>query len=173
MIARHARRSWLFGLALAAVDGFQLDTDLFNCAALLHDYGLVRPTRGCDSTWAGAVRAIACADKAGLPPSVAEVIADAICVHPTPGVSIDLDGAFGCYLQWGAMADVTGLRLADVTKANRQEILRRHPFGAGFRKELVRLSRHEAEAVREGRFALLKSWCCLSLLTRIAPLPDR
>jgi len=51
----HAHRTWLFGCALAAVDGQALDPELFYCGALLHDYGLIEPTSGRDFTLAGPI----------------------------------------------------------------------------------------------------------------------
>src|SRR5271167_2310615 len=40
VIVNHSYRSWLFGRALAATDGCELDPELFYCAALVHDYGI-------------------------------------------------------------------------------------------------------------------------------------
>lgn len=101
-IAGHSYRTWMFGLALAALDGS----------------------------------------------------------HPDPEL--------GCYVQWGAMVDVAGLRLWDVSPANREEILRRHPRQAGFKTELVDAVRAEARAVPGGRFALLTR-CGLPPAIRLAP----
>ena len=79
----------------------------------------------------------------------AELLADAICVHTTPGVSLDRDGALGCYLQWGAMVDGAGLRAWDVAPANVAEVLRRYPR-VDFKRELIELMRAEAAAVPGG-----------------------
>ncbi len=65
-IAGHSYRTWMFGLALAAVDRIELDRELFYCAALVHDYGIAEPTLGRDFTLGGAECAIACAAGAGL-----------------------------------------------------------------------------------------------------------
>ena len=111
----------MFGLALAALDGSDPDPELFYCAALLHDHGIAEPTPGRDFTLGGADRALACASAAGAGGGrAARQIADAICVHTTPGVRIDRDGPLGCYVQWGAMTDVAGLRLWDIAPANRR-----------------------------------------------------
>jgi hypothetical protein len=102
-----------------------------------------------------------------VPAERAEVLADAICVHTTPGVSLEKDGALGCYLQWGAMVDGAGLRAWDVAPANLAEVLRRHPRG-DFKRELVELMRAEAAAVPKGRFGLLVR-CGVPLAVRMAP----
>jgi hypothetical protein len=170
-IQGHSYRTWLYGLALAAVDGAELDRELFYCAALVHDFGISPPVPGRDFTLGGADRALACAAAAGLPDDAGEAAADAICVHPTPGVSVERDGALGCYVQWGAMVDGAGLRLWDVSQANVDAVLAAHPRGAGFKDELTALIRGEARAVPGGRFALLTR-IGLPLAVRLAPFPD-
>jgi hypothetical protein len=170
-IAAHSYRTWIYGLALAAVDGVDLDREFFYCAALLHDYGIAPPVRGRDFTLASAERALACATAAELPDEDAESIGDAICVHSTPGVTVERDGALGCYVQWGAMVDGAGLRLWDVSKENITAVLATHPRGADFKGQLVGFIRAEARAVPGGRFALL-TLCGLPLAVRLAPFTD-
>jgi hypothetical protein len=163
----HSYRTWLFGRALAAVDGCALDVELFYCGSLLHDHGIAQPTPGRDFTLASAERTLACATTAEVGDDRAQALADAICVHATPGVAVDRDGALGCYLQWGAMVDVAGLRIWDVAPANVTEVLRRHPR-VDFKRQLVALIRAEAAAVPQGRFGLLVR-CGLPLAVRMAP----
>lgn len=163
----HSYRTWLFGRALAAVDGRELDAELFYCCSLLHDHGIAQPTSNRDFTLGSTERTLTCATAAALAPERAEVLADAICVHTTPGVRVERDGALGCYLQWGAMVDGAGLRIWDVAPANVEEVLRRHPR-TGFKRELIAMMRAEAAAVPEGRFGLLIR-CGLPLAVRLAP----
>jgi hypothetical protein len=163
----HSYRTWLFGRALAAVDGRPLDDELFYCGSLLHDYGIAHPTPGCDFTLASAERTLAGAATAGVSDERAQALADAICVHTTPGVAVARDGALGCYLQWGAMVDGVGLRIWDVAPGNVSEVLRRHPR-VGFKGQLVALMRAEAAALPQGRFGLLVR-CGLPLAVRMAP----
>src|SRR6516165_7469798 len=65
-IAGHSYRTWLYGVAVAALDRRELDRELFYCAALLHDYGIVPSVAGRDFTLGGADRALACAAATGL-----------------------------------------------------------------------------------------------------------
>jgi hypothetical protein len=169
-LVSHSYRTWLFGRALAVVDGAALDAELFYCGALLHDYGLMQPTPGRDFTLAGADRALACAASVGVDERQATEVADAICVHATPGVSVDRDGPLGCYLQWGAMADVAGLRLCDVARTNVDEIVRRHPRD-GFKRQIISMMRAEATAVPQGRFGVLIR-AGVPLAVRMAPFPS-
>lgn len=163
----HCYRTWLFGQALAVLDGNPLDAELFYCGSLLHDHGISTPTPGRDFTLASAERALACAQASGVADQRVQPLMDAICVHTTPGVTPDRDGLLGCYLQWGAMADGAGLRLWDIAPANVAETLRRHPR-VDFKGQLVSLMRAEASALPEGRFGLLMR-CGLPLAVRMAP----
>jgi hypothetical protein len=166
-LVRHSYRTWLFGRALAALDGRELDLELFYCGSLLHDHGIAQPTPGRDFTLASADRTLACATMAEVSDDRAETLADAICVHTTPGVAVEGDGALGCYLQWGAMVDGAGLRLWDVAPANVTEILHRYPR-TDFKRQLLTLIRAEATAVPQGRFGLLVR-CGLPLAVHLAP----
>jgi quinol monooxygenase YgiN len=65
-LVSHSYRTWLFGRALAAVDGIALDLELFYCGSLLHDHGIAQPTPGRDFTLASADRTLACAAAAGV-----------------------------------------------------------------------------------------------------------
>lgn len=163
----HSYRTWLFGRALAAVDGRDLDVELFYCGSLLHDHGIAQPTPGRDFTLASAERTLACAATGGVSDERAQTLADAICVHTTPGVTIERDGVLGCYLQWGAMVDGAGLRIWDVAPANVTEVLRRYPR-PDFKRQLIAMMRAEAAAVPQGRFGLLIR-CGLPLAVRMAP----
>jgi hypothetical protein len=166
-LVSHSFRTWMFGRALAAVDGRELDDELFYCGALLHDYGIAQPTPDRDFTLGSVERTMTCATAARLDDERATLLADAICVHTTPGVNVGRDGVLGCYLQWGAMVDGAGLRVWDIAPANVDEILRRYPR-QDFKRSLVEMILAEARAVSGGRFALLAR-CGLPLAVRMAP----
>ena len=143
--------------------------ELFYCGSLLHDHGIAQPAPDRDFTLASADRTFACATcRPASPRSALGVLADAICVHTTPGVDVERDGVLGCYVQWGAMVDGAGLRIWDIAPANVAEIVRRHPR-VDFKRALIALMRAEAAAVPRGRFGLLVR-CGLPLAVRVAPL---
>ena len=169
-LVSHCYRTWLFGRALAALDGNELDDELFYSGSLLHDHGITPSTPGRDFTLASAERALACATSAGTADDRIQLLMDAICVHTTPGIQPSGDGVLGCYLQWGAMADGAGLRLWDVAPRNTQEILRRHPR-TDFKRQLIAVMRTEASALPDGRFGLLIR-CGVPLAVRLAPFPS-
>jgi hypothetical protein len=88
-------------------------------------------------------------------------------VHATPGVSIKRDGPIGCYVQWGAMADVAGLRICDVSRDNVDEIILRYPRD-DFKRQITAMMRAEAAALPQGRFGLLVR-SGVPLAVRVAP----
>jgi hypothetical protein len=168
ILVGHSYRTWMWGLALAALDGSKLDREGFYCAALLHDFGSTTMVAGEDFTLRSALRASECAQAAELDTASAELIADGICCHPTPGVTVDRDGAIAYYIQYGAMVDGAGLRAWDIAPRNLEDVLRRYPRGEGFKQWLTAVVKAEARAVPDGRFALSVR-CGLPLAVRMAP----
>jgi hypothetical protein len=169
-IVGHSYRTWLFGTALAVLDGSELDPELFYCGALLHDHGIAPTVAGRDFTLGSAERVLAAASAAGVEPERGELVADGVCVHTTPGITVPRDGAIGCYVQWGAMVDGAGLRMWDVSPQNVEAVLRSHPR-KDFKRELAGLMRAEARAVPGGRFELLVR-CGVPLAVRLSPFGD-
>ncbi len=166
----HAERTWLFGNALAVLDRVPLEPEAFRVAALVHDLGLVAPQPGRCFTLAGAEAAVAAAARAGAPAAAGEAVADAVCAHATPGVSVAVDGPLGTYVQAGAMADVIGMRLWDVGPRQRAEVLRRHPR-TGFPAALHAAWTAESRAVPDGRAAFATRYALILVAMRLAPLP--
>jgi hypothetical protein len=170
-VAGHGYRTWALGSGLAALDGHALEPELFYVACLLHDWGICEPVAGEDFTIRSAERAARAAEGLDVAPEDTEAIGDAITVHATPGATVEVDGALGCYVQAGAVFDLAGVRAGDLPRSFREETVRAHPR-AGVTDEIVRLIGAEARAVPEGRFALLRR-CGFVPLIRLAPLRPR
>jgi hypothetical protein len=164
----HSYRTWMWGLTLATLDHTTVDRELFYCAALTHDFGSTDLVAGEDFTLRSAERALACAEAAGLDPARAELVADGICCHATPGISVSRDGPIAYYVQFGAMVDGAGLRAWDIAPRNIEEVLRRHPRGEGFKQWLSAVVKAEARAVPGGRFELSVR-CGMPVAVRLAP----
>lgn len=165
----HAYRTWAFGRALAAFDGEgDLDEEIFYTAALLHDVGLMRAVTGEDFTLRSAAAAARVAEGHVMAADVIRV-RDAIAAHATPGASVAVDGAEAYYVQAGATCDLGGLRLNHLSQGLVAAALTRHPRD-GMTRDIVGRITAEADAVPDGRFALL----CrtgFTLAIRAAPLP--
>jgi hypothetical protein len=76
----------------------------------------------------------------------------------------------GAYTQYGAMVDLTGLRLAHLPKDFVAGVLRQHPRGP-FKAELIRRLEKEARAVPGGRFAFATR-VGFGLAVKQAPFPS-
>jgi hypothetical protein len=166
----HGYRSALFGRALAQLDGVAADPELLHICGLLHDVGIMQAVTGEDFTLRSAAIARSCAAAAGEPEIVGHHLADALIVHTTVGVQADRDGALGAYTQYGAMVDLTGLRLAHLPRTFIAEVLASHPRGA-FKREILRRLEQEATAVPGGRFAFARR-VGFDLAVRHAPYPS-
>ncbi|RDH77109.1 hypothetical protein DVS77_16880 [Mycolicibacterium moriokaense] len=167
----HGYRTWMFGAGLAALDESALDMEHFYAACLLHDYGIAEAVDGEDFTLRSARRLLRCAEGAGLEPDTLNIAADAVTVHATPGITVERDGALGVYIQQGAMFDLAGLRLGDLTRGYRHDVITRYPRD-GVSAAILPLIAAEASANPDGRFALLRR-CGLPMLVRMNPIRPR
>ena len=165
----HAHRTWAYGRALAAIDRVPLDDELFYVASLLHDAGLVDAVAGEDFTLRSGHRAARCMESAGGSDGSIDLVRDAISAHATPGATLAHDGALGFFIQGGALLDLAGFRLWDLPPSYVQQVLTRHQRGS-ITDAITDLIRAEANAVPDGRFALLAR-CGFTLAVRVAPRP--
>lgn len=166
----HAWRTAVFARALAVLDGVDVDHELLAVAGLLHDMGLAAAVAGEDFTLRSAAVATEVAQHAGRT-DVCDSLADAIVVHTTVGVDPQTDGPLGAYLQFGAMVDLVGLRERHLPHDLVTSVVNTHPR-AGFEGPFLRLVRHEAHAVRRGRFAFLRS-VGFAPVVRLSSVPSR
>jgi hypothetical protein len=163
----HGYRTWMFGSGLATIDQVELDTELFYVSSLLHDHGIDSVVKGQDFTIRSAERAAQCAREAGVDSARSDLVGDAITVHPTPGATVEKDGALGMYIQLGAIYDLVGLRAPDLSKKFRTDVIEAYPR-AGTTKAFTALVAAEAKAVPQGRFAQLHR-CGFNQLIKVAP----
>lgn len=167
VIRTHSYRSWIFGRALADVDGIAVDEELLFAGTLLHDHGIDPVVPGEDFTLRSARRATECAKAAGMDHQRAASLADAITVHTTPGITIERDGALGYYIQNGALVDIAGNRIWDLSTTLIDDTLARYDR-RGFTRGLGGHFTAEAKAVRGGRFSMLR-YCGFVGLMHMAP----
>lgn len=171
VIRTHSYRSWIFGRALADVDGVAVDEELLFAASLLHDHGIDPVVSGEDFTLRSARRATECARTAGLDDERITALADAITVHTTPGITVERDGALGYYVQNGALVDIAGNRIWDLSANLVDDTLARYDRH-GFTRGLGAHFTAEAKSVRGGRFSLLRR-CGFVPLMYLAPFEQR
>ena len=167
VLLNHSYRSFAWGSALAAVDAITFDRELFYLAALFHDTGIPSPVPEVDFTVRSAAVARMFLDERAVPVSDQEVVRNAIALHHTPGVSLDL-GPEAFLLSAGAAVDVFGLRSDHIPDAARAAVVRTYPR-LGFKREFAGLLRAEARQVRHGRAWYLHRFAVSDIAIRLAP----
>lgn len=171
MLLGHSERAYAWGAALGALEQVNFDRELLYVAALLHDTGLQAPVAGRDFTLASTDVALKVAGAHGLSEALSSQIADAVCLHHSPGVTLD-DGAEAYLMSAGAAVDVFGLRSWEVPDRVRSEVVEAFPR-TGFKREFAALWRAEAKAVPHGRAWFLHRFAVSDLTIRMAPFADR
>ena len=95
-------------------------------------------------------------------------VRNAIAAHITPGASVRVDGAEAFYIQAGAMCDLAGMRLQKIDPALVDRINQSYTRDSVFTAFMAHVAA-EADAVRRGRFALLKSTLRLGMRLSLQP----
>lgn len=169
-LLNHSRRAFAWGAAIAALQRITFDRELLYVASMLHDTGLPGPVPHVDFTVRSAEIAREFLDRRGVPADGRELVANAIALHHTPGVSVD-DGAEAFLLSAGAGVDVFGLRSDKVPDAIRRRVVGDFPR-LGFKREFAGLWRAEARHVPRGRAWYLHRFAVTDLTIRLAPYRD-
>jgi hypothetical protein len=169
-VREHCYRTYLFGLALAAIDGVRVDEELVYVASLLPDLRVEHPTPGRCFAVAGAELAQAFVRERGAPPERAEAIAAAIAGHITVGAAEEIANPDG-FVSAGAIVDVAGVRMHELDPAWVRAVLDRHPR-LGFRRRLLAAFKAESKAVPAGRIRWRNRYAAFPLLIRAAPFDE-
>ncbi|HEX4952063.1 MAG TPA: HD domain-containing protein [Thermoanaerobaculia bacterium] len=172
-LANHCHRTYLWGALLAARDGVSFDPELFWVASLLHDLGLTerfepRAPTVCFA-FAGGEEAERFVLGLGWAPPRAERVAEAICRHLNPRVTVE-EGPEAHLLRQGSGLDIAGLRLGEIAAPTRAEVLERHPR-LGLKAEVAETL---VEDTRRRPHTRLATLCSLGFAGRVrrAPFPD-
>jgi hypothetical protein len=166
-LLNHSRRAYAWGTAIAALQQITFDPELLYVAAMFHDTGLPSPVPHVDFTVRSAELAREFTDRRDVPGDSRELIANAIAMHHTPGVSPEF-GSEAFLLSAGAGVDVFGLRSNEVPDAIRKSVVREFPR-LGFKREFSGLWRAEARKVPRGRAWYLHRFAMTDLTIRLAP----
>ena len=166
-VLQHGYRTWVFGSALARIDGADLEPELFYSSALLHDLGLehIEPNRCFTHRSAQSARDAAL--RAGMPEHRALPMMDGIGMHITPGLRLE-DGVIGFYIQAGAMADLAGVRTWELPKDLRGRARQTYPHEDAH-ELLAGCWQAETRAVPQGRAKLAERYGAFSKIVRLLP----
>ena len=139
----HSVRSYCWGAAIAAGEGWEFDRRLLWTAALIHDVGLTRLPRNTDCfEMEGGEIARRILERAGMPAGDAARVARAIVLHMAPDVTLD-DGVEAVLLDRATGLDVRGAGY-DLVDAVRPAVVDAFPRGAFDRHFLAAMSREAA-----------------------------
>jgi HD domain len=169
-LLNHSYRTYAFGRALGDLEGIDVDAELLFAGALLHDTGLVNPTRTADFTLTSVRRAQKVAEHVGLSTDATDTLMTAITLHYSPGVTVDA-GPVAYLLAAGAAVDVVGLRSWDLPADTITEVVRQHPR-AGFKTVFTEAFRQEAARVPEGRARVLHRYGAFAAAIKFAPFDE-
>ncbi|GHF10458.1 phosphohydrolase [Streptomyces spiralis] len=128
LIYHHSRRVYLFGSLQARALGVHPDPELLYVAALFHDTGLVSPYRSDDQRFEmdGADQARAFLLSHDVLDGDADTVWTAIALHTTPEVPYKMAPEIAATTA-GVETDVLGLRLANISRAEIDEVTAAHP----------------------------------------------
>ena len=164
----HGYRTWVFGAALARIDGVGLDLELFHAGALVHDVGLEHREEGRCFTYRSAEAAKAAADRAQTEADRTLAMMDGITMHISPKLECE-ESALGYYLQVGAMADLAGLRAWELPADLRARAARTYPREDAH--EIISSCwRAEVAAVPGGRAHFAEKYGMFSKILRFFPV---
>jgi hypothetical protein len=137
----HSVRSFCWGAAIGAWEGWTVDARVLWCAALFHDVGLTRIPRNtmCFEV-EGAEMARRFLEREGMDAQSADRAAIAIILHMQPGVTL-ADGVESVLLDRGTAIDVRGVDLELVERV-RGTVTRKFPRGA-FDRHFLRAMQRE------------------------------
>lgn len=148
-VLHHAFRTWVFGHALAAVDGVDLDPEVFHTGSMMHDVGLEHPVAGECFTHRSAAAARDVALEFDFDATRTREMMDGIANHITPGLQRE-QSLPGYYIQAGATADLLGLRVWELPKGLVARASEQFPRD-DVHKVLSKCWRAEAASVPGGR----------------------
>ncbi len=163
----HSYRCYLFGRALAQIEGVTVDDEVAYVACLLHEFALQQATPGRCFAVVGAERAEQFALDRDVEPERARRIAAEISGHLNLGQGRDMTSEGG-FVSAGAMVDVFGLRLNELAPDWVDQVLVRHPR-LEFKRTGIAAFKAEGRTNRDGRAAWLNRYALCIPLWRIAP----
>jgi hypothetical protein len=157
----HSVRSYCWGAAIGAWEGWTVDPQILWTASLFHDVGLTRIPRNtmCFEV-EGAEIARRFLERHGMSQSAADRAAVAIILHMQPAVTL-ADGVESALLDRATAVDVRGVDY-DLIDRVRGGVVRKYPRGS--------FDRHFLRAIE--REAAIRPSCQSARLLRETELPD-
>ena len=169
-LLNHSRRAFVWGSAIAALQGITFDRELLYVASMFHDTGLPSLVPHVDFTVRSAELAREFTARHGVPADGRELVANAIALHHTPGVGLEF-GAEAFLLSAGR----GGRRL----RAPQRRGARRRPQecdprvpAAGLQARVLRALAGRGPAGAPWSSVVLHRFALTDLSIRLAPFRD-
>ncbi|MFG1790995.1 phosphohydrolase [Nocardia sp. NPDC049149] len=153
-VLEHSYRVYYFGKALAKADNVHIDDELFFITSMLHDMEFEHPVPGRCFAVRGAEDAERFLTDQGASRGKVVLVRNGISGHITFGVENDLSDLAGA-VSAGCEVDLAGKRVQDMRRAWFDAVVAAHPR-LDFKRKVIEAVRREAEAVPEGRTALMR-----------------
>lgn len=169
-LVQHSYRTYLFGLALAAIEQVEIDEELGFVSAMLHDRDLAEPTPGKCFAVSGGQRARSFLLDHGADEDTAARVAAAIVGHCTPGADTDLTELAG-FVSAGALLDVAGVRYDELDPEWTAAVLVAHPR-LDLKSQLIPHWDAVAAAMPAGRARWLTRYAGFPRLIAMSPFSE-
>jgi hypothetical protein len=127
-VVEHSYRSYLYGRALAQVEGVEVDEEELFAGAMFHDYGFPQMETLTDRcfTLVGADGALEVLGGQGWDQPRCETVAESVTRHLNPEVPLE-QGAVQHFVHDGVILDVVGLRAWELDADGIERVRERHP----------------------------------------------
>jgi len=138
LLFHHSTRVYLFGALTGQRKNLKYDPELLYVSARFHDIALTDAYRGSQLHFevAGANAARDFLRSYGIPETSVETVWDAIALHTTPGIP-EHKKAEVALVTAGVEMDVLGFAYEQFTPEQRQAVVKAHPRGASFKKNII------------------------------------
>ena len=138
LLFHHSTRVYLFGALTGQRKSVKYDPELLYAGAMFHDIGLTDAYRESPLRFeidsANAARDFL--RSYGIPEASVETVWDAIALHTTPGIP-QYKKAEVALVTAGVEMDVLGIAYEQFTPEQREAVVRAHPRGASFKKDII------------------------------------
>jgi hypothetical protein len=138
LLFHHSTRVYLFGALTGQRKGLIYDPELLYVGAMFHDIGLTDAYRDSPLRFEvdGANAARDFLRRYGMPEAAVAMVWDAIALHTTPGIP-EHKQAEVALVTAGVEMDVLGFAYEQFTPEQREAVVRAHPRGPSFKKNII------------------------------------
>jgi hypothetical protein len=138
LLFHHSSRVYYFGTLAGKHRGLKFDPELLYAGAMFHDMGLVPAYRSANERFEvdGANAARDFLRGHGISAQDVDTVWTAIALHTTPGIPNHMHPVIALVTA-GVEMDVLGLGYAEFSDLEREAVVRAHPRGPQFKREII------------------------------------